>query len=52
MYTGELIESLIDNVEDAERNALVTVTVASKARRQQYDTYIYEFGRQELIGVA
>ena len=53
MYTGELINTLLENVEDAERKVLVQVTSARNASQTQvYNTYIYDFGRTQHIGAA
>jgi hypothetical protein len=53
MYTGELINELFENVESAERKVFVKVTTAKKATdSQRFHTYMYDFGREELIGVA
>ena len=52
MYTGELINELLENVQDAERNVFVKVTAARKGSTQTYDTYMYDFGREALVGVA
>lgn len=52
MYTGELINELLENVQDAERNVFVKVTAARKADAQKYDTYMYDFGREAMAGVA
>jgi len=53
MYTGELINSLMENVEDAERNVLVKVTPVRKPNDSQvFTTYMYDFGRTDYLGVA
>ena len=52
MYTGELINDLLENVQDAERNVFVKVTAARKADMQKFDTYMYDFGREAMVGVA
>jgi hypothetical protein len=53
MYTGELINELIEDVENAERKVFIKVTAAKKATDSQlFHTYMYDFGREELIGVA
>jgi hypothetical protein len=61
MYTGEMIENLIEKVEDAEATAFVKVTQARRAANVTplFETFIYEFGRSrdfgrshETIGVA
>jgi hypothetical protein len=53
MYTGELINSLVQNVENAERNLLVKVTPVRKADDSQvFTTYMYDFGRADYLGVA
>jgi hypothetical protein len=52
MYTGELINELLENVQDAERKVFIKVTTARKAELQRFDTYMYDFGREELVGVA
>jgi hypothetical protein len=52
MYTGELINELLENVQDAERKVFIKVTAARKAELQKFDTYMYDFGREELVGVA
>jgi hypothetical protein len=53
MYTGELINELIEDVENAERKVFVKVTTAKKPTGSQlFHTYMYDFGREELIGVA
>ena len=46
MYTGEMIEHLIEKVEDAEATAFVKVTQAKRANvAPLFETFIYEFGR-------
>jgi hypothetical protein len=52
MYTGELINELLENVQDAERKVFIKVSAARKGSTQNYDTYMYDFGREELVGVA
>jgi hypothetical protein len=53
MYTGELINSLMESVEDAERNVFVKVTAARKSSDAQvFNTYMYDFGRADYLGVA
>jgi hypothetical protein len=55
MYTGELIEDLLEKVESAELTAFVRVTEARKAKSAApaYNTYIYEFVRnQPLSGIG
>jgi hypothetical protein len=52
MYTGELINELLENVQDAERKVFIKVTAAHKVSTQKFDTYMYDFGREELVGVA
>jgi hypothetical protein len=53
MYTGELINSLMESVEDAERNVFVKVTTARKSGdAQAFNTYMYDFGRADYLGVA
>lgn len=53
MYTGELIDRLFENVEDAERKLLVKVTPQrSIAETASFYTYMYEFGRNGQAGAA
>ena len=53
MYTGELIDRLFENVEDAERKLLVKVTPQRPtAETPAFHTYMYEFGRNGHAGAA
>jgi hypothetical protein len=55
MYTGELIDNLVEQVESAELTAFVRVTEARKAKAlaPACNTYIYEFVRnQPLSGIG
>ena len=53
MYTGELIDRLFENVEDAERKLLIKVTPQrSIAEASAFQTYMYEFGRTGQAGAA
>jgi hypothetical protein len=55
MYTGELIENLLEQVESVELTAFVKVTEARKPKSAApaYNTYIYEFVRnQPLSGIG
>jgi hypothetical protein len=53
MYTGELIDRLFENVEDAERKLLVKVTPQRPiAETATFHTYMYEFGRTGQVGAA
>jgi hypothetical protein len=53
VYTGELINTLLESVEDAERKLFVKVSVARQATESQgQNTYMYDFGRTEHIGAA
>ena len=56
MYTGRVIEELIESVERAERHARPAATPVEPMRvevRQIRDTFIYNFSyNQELVGVA
>jgi hypothetical protein len=55
MYTGELIENLVEQVESVELTAFVKVTEARKPKSAAFshNTYIYEFVRsQPLSGIG
>ena len=55
MYTGELIENLVEQVESVELTAFVKVTEARKPKSAAFshNTYIYEFVRnQSLSGIG
>ena len=57
MYTGRMIEELIESVERAERHAHFVMPVDLEPMRvevrQIRDTFIYNFSyNQELVGVA
>jgi hypothetical protein len=52
MYTGEMIETLIEKVEKAEATAFVRVTQAKRPANNAafFTTFIYEFGRNGNVG--
>ncbi len=57
MYTGRMIEELVESVERAEQHACVLsapeVDVVRADVQQVRDTFIYNFSyNQELVGVA
>ena len=53
MFTGQLIEELIEDVQQAEQKNFIRVTEARRpAGVPLYSTYIYEFGRREVFEVA
>ncbi len=57
MYTGRMIEELVESVERAEQHAHVLsapeVDVVRADVQQVRDTFIYNFSyNQELVGVA
>ncbi len=56
MYTGRMIEELVESVERAEQHARATSVseVTPRVEVQQIrDTFIYNFSyNQELVGVA
>ena len=56
MYTGRIIEELVESVERAEQHARVMSVSADMPRvevQQVRDTFIYNFSyNQELVGVA
>ncbi len=56
MYTGRMIEELVESVERAEQHAQTTSAAEDTVRadvRQVRDTFIYNFSyNQELVGVA
>ncbi len=56
MYTGRMIEELVESVERAEQHAHVTSASLETPRvevQQIRDTFIYNFSNnQELVGVA
>ena len=53
MYTGGMIDELIENVQQAEQHAFVRVTQAKKiSNPPAFATYIYEFGRRQAFEVA
>ena len=57
MYSGRLIDELLQSVERAERHARVTsapdVEMLRVDVQQVHDTFIYNFSyNQELVGVA
>ena len=60
MYTGEMIENLIEKVQCAEATSIVRVTQARRRASADitFNTFIYEFGRAQnlsgpgTIGVA
>jgi hypothetical protein len=47
MYTGEMIDNLIESVESAEAMAFVRITRAKRPVNAAlgFNTYIFEFGR-------
>ncbi len=56
MYTGRMIEELVESVERAEQHARLTSAPLETPRvevQQIRDTFIYNFSyNQELVGVA
>ena len=56
MYTGRMIEELVESVERAEQHARVVFAPEDPVRvdvQQIRDTFIYNFSyNQELVGVA
>ena len=46
MYTGEMIDNLIEKVLNAEQCAQVSVVQARKPATVAYNTFIYEFSQQ------
>ncbi len=56
MYTGRMIEELVESVERAEQHARVASVSEDTPRvevQQIRDTFIYNFSyNQELVGVA
>ena len=58
MYTGRMIEELVESVERAEQHAHVRLSapeadVVRADVQQVRDTFIYNFSyNQELVGVA
>jgi hypothetical protein len=57
MYTGRIIEELVESVERAEQHAratsAITQDLAQVHVQQVRDTFIYNFSyNQELVGVA
>ena len=56
MYTGRMIEQLVESVERAEQHARVVSSAMEMPRvdvQQIRDTFIYNFSyNQELVGVA
>ncbi len=56
MYTGRMIEELVESVERAEQHAHVVCAPEDPVRvevQQIRDTFIYNFSyNQELVGVA
>jgi hypothetical protein len=54
MYSGSMIDELIDKVREAEEHAFEAyVTEARLSAGARHSTYIYEFSlRDQVIGVA
>ncbi len=57
MYTGRMIEELVESVERAEQHARIVaapdMSVLRTEVQQVRDTFIYNFSyNQELVGVA
>ena len=54
MYSGSVIDELIDQVREAEEHALeVCITEARLSPGMRHSTYIYEFSlRDQRMGVA
>ena len=54
MYTGEMIDNLIEDVQNAEALAFVRITHAKRPLQvvPSFNTYIFEFGRSEQFGAV
>jgi hypothetical protein len=52
MYTGEMIDDLIADVQHVEALAFVRITQAKRPLHvvPNFNTYIFEFGRSEAFG--